>query len=211
MTYTAEETGNHYVFVEAEQAETIDVVYHDGETLSLREDCGAVVNIGRMKEGEEFTIEIAYEADAGGSIRSHVCTMDMAAWEEAYGMISRDMLQMTDFGDRFLEGTIQVSQEGMFTTSVLNEQGWTLWIDGHKREISETVGGDFIAIPLSKGDHTVRLSFRPPGLTNGCVCLAVAILLLLYLSWGRRSRYSPYPRQRRIRAERTSGISANGI
>ena len=205
MKYTAEEAGNHYVFIEAEQAETIDVIYQDGDSRSLREDCGAVVNIGKMKEGEEFTIEVNYAADAGGSIRCHVCSMDMAAWDTAYGMISRDMMQVTDFGDRVLEGTVHASQEGILTTSVLGEQGWSLWVDGNKREIAETVGGDFIAVPLSAGDHTIRLSFLPPGLGNGCICMAIGILLLVCLS------LFLHPRQRRTKAVRTSGISSNGI
>ena len=196
MIYTAEEAGNHYVYVEAEQAETIDVIYKDGDSRSLREDCGAVVNIGQLEKGEEFTLEIRYEADAGGSIRAHVCTLDQAAWDEAYGMISRDMLEVTDFGDRFLEGRIHVSSEGMFTTSVLCEQGWTLRVDGVKREITETVGGDFIAIPLSAGDHTIRLSFLPPGLGNGCLCAAIALLLLISLS------LVGHPRRRRFRRKK---------
>ena len=181
LNYTAEETGNHYAYIEAEQASTIDVIYEDGDILSLREDCGAIVDIGWLEEGETFSLEISYETDGGGSIRSHVCTMDEAAWEKAYGMISSNLMDVTGFGDTFLEGTVNVEKDGILTTSVLNEEGWHLKVDGEKKEITELIGGDFIGVPLDAGEHVVRLSFRPPGLIGGCILLVFAALLLAAL------------------------------
>ncbi len=202
LIYTAKEAGIHYVYVEADQAQTIDVIYEDGSTRSLREDCGAVVDIGRMEKGEEFTVEITYETDGGGSLRSHACTMDQAAWERVYQRISRDLMEVTEFGDTFIEGKIHATAEGILTTSVLNEEGWRLQIDGQDREISELVGGDLIAAPLSIGDHTIRLSFRPPGLIAGCVLLLLAAAALVL---------DAQLRQRRIRRRSRSVISDRGI
>ena len=192
LTYRAEESGNHYVYVEADRMENIDVVYESGDVLTLREDCGAVVNIGWIEKGETFTIEMDYEMDGAGTIRSHVCTMDQDAWDKAYGMISSDLMTVTDFGDTFFEGTVSADADGILTTSVMNEQGWTLRVDGKKKEIYETVGGDFIAVPLSAGDHTIRLSFRPPGFIAGLILAVLAVLLLVLLvrgtGWLRRRR-----------------------
>lgn len=182
LTYTAERAGAHYVYVEADQAETIDVIYEDGSTRSLREDCGAVVDVGEMEKGEEFTIEIAYETDGGGSLRSHVCTMDVPAWETAYKLISRNQMEVTDFGDTFVEGRIHAPSEGVLTTSILNEEGWRLQVDGQDRENIETVGGDLIAVPMNAGDHTIRLTFRPPGLIAGCILLLLAAAALAAMS-----------------------------
>lgn len=204
MVYTARETATHYVYIEAEQAASIDVVYEDGSVLSLREDCGAVVNIGSIEKGEEFTIEINYETDGGGSIRAHVCTMNQAGWEKAYGLMSRNMMEITSFGDRYLEGKINASEAGIFTTSVLNEEGWSMEIDGQDQEITELVGGDFIAAALEAGEHTVRLSFRPPGLIPGCVLLVLGVLALIILEGGRIQ----LPARRGAKTAASSGAAA---
>lgn len=202
LRYTADEEENYYVYVEADQAELIDVIYDDGESLSLREDCGAVVNIGRMQKGETFMVEISYETDGGGDIRSHVCTLDRAAWDEAYEMISREMLTVTDFSDTRIEGSVTASEDGILTTSILNEQGWHLKVDGQKQKIREIVGGDFIAVPLKAGDHTVRFSFRPPGLIGGCLIMIICAGLLLAIG---------QLRQRLMSRRRQPEISSRGI
>ena len=201
LTYEAEEAGSHYVYIEADQAETIDVIDEHADTISLREDCGAVVNIGQLREGEEFTIEVDFETDGGGNMRCHVCTIDEDAWQEAYAMISRDLMEVESFGDTFIEGKVHAAQDGILTTSVLNEQGWKLQVDGDEKTI-ELVGGDFIAVPLAAGDHSVRLSFRPPGLIAGCVILLICIGLLVCFA---------QLRQRWIRRRRQSEISSSGI
>ena len=111
-------------------------------------------------------------------------------------------MEVTDFGDTYIEGKIHATAEGIMTTSVLNEEGWHLQIDGKDREIKELVGGVLIAEPLSIGDHTVRLSFRPPGLIAGCVLLLLAAAALVL---------DAQLRQRRIRRRSRSGISGSGI
>ena len=202
LKYTADEEGSYYVYVEADQAEMIDVIYDDGESLSLREDCGAVVNIGQMQKGETFMVEISYETDGSGDIRSHVCSIDRAAWDKAYEMISREMMAVTGFSDTLIEGSVTASEAGILTTSVLNEQGWKLWVDGEKHKISETVGGDFIAVPLEAGEHQIRLSFRPPGFVAGCVILLICTGLLVLTSQSC---------QRWMRRRRQPEISSDGI
>ena len=116
-------------------------------------------------------------------------------------MISRDLMEVESFGDTFIEGKVHAAQEGILTTSVLNEQGWKLQVDGDEKSI-ELVGGDFIAVPLAAGDHSVRLSFRPPGLIAGCVILLIYIGLLVCFA---------QLRQRWIRRCRQSEISSSGI
>ncbi len=181
LRYTAEESGSHYVYVEADQAVSIDVALPDDGVKTLREDCGAVVDVGNVEKGEEFVVEIDYELNGGGTIRSHVCTMDQKAWEKAYGMISRDQMKVTGFGDTWIEGMVNVSEEGLLTTSVLNEEGWKLEVNGHKRKITELVGGDFISVLLPEGEHSIRLSFRPPCFIVGCVLMVLAALSLAAL------------------------------
>ena len=201
LHYTAVESGNHYVYIEADQAEAIDVEYADGSTRQLREDCGAVVNIGNLEEGEEFSVQITYQENGSGMIRCYACTMDMTLWDRAYALISRNMLAVSDFGDTYIKGSIDVPMEGVFMTSVLDEPGWTLTVDGARRGIDEEAGA-FISTTLTIGHHDIELHFRPPGLIAGIITMLCGILALIATC---------QLRQRRQRSEMTPEISSSGI
>ncbi len=202
LHYTAAEAGTHYVFVEAEQAETIQVQYSDGTTRDLREDCGAVVNIGKLNKGEEFSIQINYQEDGCGMIHCYVCTADMAAWDKAYSMISRSLLSVDEFDDTHIKGSIDVVREGVFVTSILNEPGWTMKVDGREREIDDVADGALIATNLTNGHHEIELRFHTPGLIPGLIIAVIGLLLLIATC---------QVRQRIQRARMTSGISSSGI
>ena len=189
LTYQAQQTGKQYLFIEADDADAITVSQEKkDDKIEIRNDCGSIVNLGEMDSGTEFTVTIEYKEGKGGSVVSHVCTMDEAVWQDAYKMLSASMLDVTDYGDSYLKGTINVQEDGVFVTSVPYEAGWQLKVDGHTREINELIGGAWISTSLSAGEHQIELSFRPPGLIAGLLITLASIGLLIAAEWWRRRR-----------------------
>lgn len=189
LTYQAQQTGKQYLFIEADDADAITVSQEKkDDKIEIRNDCGSIVNLGEMDSGTEFTVTIEYKEGKGGSVVSYVCTMDEAVWQDAYKMLSASMLDVTDYGDSCLKGTINVQEDGVFVTSVPYEAGWKLKVDGHTREINELIGGAWISTSLSAGEHQIELSFRPPGLIAGLLITLASIGLLIAAEWWRRRR-----------------------
>lgn len=189
LTYQAQQTGKQYLFIEADDADAITVSQEKkDDKIEIRNDCGSIVNLGEMDSGTEFTVTIEYKEGKGGSVVSHVCTMDEAVWQDAYKMLSASMLDVTDYGDSCLKGTIDVQEDGVFVTSMPYEAGWKLKVDGHIREINELIGGAWISTSLSAGEHQIELSFRPPGLIAGLLITLASIGLLIAAEWWRRRR-----------------------
>lgn len=189
LTYQAQQTGKQYLFIEADDADAITVSQEKkDDKIEIRNDCGSIVNLGEMDSGTEFTVTIEYKEGKGGSVVSHVCTMDEAVWQDAYKMLSASMLDVTDYGDSYLKGTIDVQEDGVFVTSVPYEAGWKLKVDGHTREINELIGGAWISTSLSAREHQIELSFRPPGLIAGLLITLAGIGLLIAAEWWRRRR-----------------------
>lgn len=189
LTYQAQQTGKQYLFIEADDADAITVSQEKkDDKIEIRNDCGSIDNLGEMDSGTEFTVTIEYKEGKGGSVVSHVCTMDEAVWQDAYKMLSASMLDVTDYGDSCLKGTINVQDDGVFVTSVPYEAGWKLKVDGHTREINELIGGAWISTSLSAGEHQIELSFRPPGLIAGLLITLASIGLLIAAEWWRRRR-----------------------
>lgn len=189
LTYQAQQTGKQYLFIEADDADAITVSQENkDDKIEIRNDCGSIVNLGEMDSGTEFTVTIEYKEGKGGSVVSHVCTMDEAVWQDAYKMLSASMLDVTDYGDSCLKGTIDVQEDGVFVTSVPYEAGWKLKVDGHTRKINELIGGAWMSTSLSAGEHQIELSFRPPGLIAGLLITLASIGLLIAAEWWRRRR-----------------------
>lgn len=189
LTYQAQQIGKQYLFIEADDADAITVSQEKkDDKIEIQNDCGSIVNLGEMDSGTEFTVTIEYKEGKGGSVVSHVCTMDEAVWQDAYKMLSASMLDVTDYGDSCLKGTIDVQEDGVFVTSVPYEAGWKLKVDGHTREINELIGGAWISTSLSAGEHQIELSFRPPGLIAGLLITLASIGLLIAAEWWRRRR-----------------------
>lgn len=189
LTYQAQQTGKQHLFIEADDADAITVSQEKkDDKIEIRNDCGSIVNLGEMDSGTEFTVTIEYKEGKGGSVVSHVCTMDETVWQDAYKMLSASMLDVTDYGDSCLKGTINVQEDGVFVMSVPYEAGWKLKVDGHTREINELIGGAWISTSLSAGEHQIELSFRPPGLIAGLLITLASIGLLIAAEWWRRRR-----------------------
>lgn len=189
LEYKAEKTQKYYVFVEAGNADVIVINKGDKiDDLEVRNDCGSVINAGVMKKGETFRIIIDYKKGDIGNIRSHVCTLNQDAWDEAYGILSSSMLEVDEWSDTHVKGTVTAEEEGVLVTSIPYEKGWTLKVDGKKKAINELTGDVFISVPLDAGSHEIQLDFRPPGIIAGLLLTAACALLLAAFEIIRRKR-----------------------
>ena len=190
LRYEADAAQKYYVFVEADHAEEITVIKTDEERddIGIRSDCGSVVNIGTIEKGDTFEIKILYEKGSDGSITCHVCTLDYEAWNGAYDIISQNMLEIEEWSDNSLRGSVDVDKAGVLVTSVPYERGWKLKVDGTEREIGELIGGVFVSTILDEGTHEIELTFVPPGIVAGAVISLVSILILAAYVMLRRRR-----------------------
>ena len=184
LRYTSDKTQKYYVFVEAGNADEIFVKTGEEEKdeLGIRSDCGSIINIGTVEEGDTFDIIVKYKAGKSGDITSHICVLDYETWDAAYEILSQSMLEVTDSGDDFIRGTVDAGDGGVLVTSVPYEKGWTLKVDGAEKEIDELTGGVFISTALSSGVHEIELKFRPPGFTAGLIITCLSILALAGLT-----------------------------
>lgn len=186
-----------YVFAETSGAESITAQTENGNPVSLKEDCGAVVSLGTCQAGERVTIHITYEGEEAGNITAYAYGLNQAAWDRAYARLADETLQVSSHSDTSIEGTIEVMNDGVFLTSIPYEKGWTLKIDGKEQEI-DPLGDAFLAVPLKAGTHKVELTYVPDGLIPGILMSLCGLGILIALSMIRRrkgsgSRGTPLP------------------
>lgn len=194
LRYTADTSEKYYVYVAADYAEDIYIQREDdAETIPVESDCGSILNIGTMEEGQDFTVHVQFEVGSIGRITCYVCTLDQAAWDKAYAMISKSLMTVTEASDTRIKGTIDAGEGGVLVTSIPYEEGWKLKVDGKKIEIRELTGDAWISTGLGAGVHEIELTYRPAGFINGLLLTILSILGLvgaIHLpAWIRRRRF----------------------
>ena len=91
--------------------------------------------------------------------------------------------------ERKLTGTITAEEGQIMMTSIPDQPGWTVKVDGKKVDQVAIVDA-MIGVPLSAGEHTVTMTYTPPGWWIGMGTLAGGIILIVLFWFGDRKRYA---------------------
>jgi uncharacterized membrane protein YfhO len=72
--------------------------------------------------------------------------------------------------------SLKEGQKVMFT--IPYDEGWTLFIDGNKKEIKKVLDV-FMAADAEPGEHTYEMRFKPQGLTIGEIIAVISVFLTM--------------------------------
>ncbi len=180
LSITVDRTQKYYVFIDCNEAESI--VYQKSDSAKweeIDENYSGIVSVGVVKEGEDIKIDVTLEEDKAGYLTAYIYYLDQAQWDSAYSILSENTLQVTEFGDTYLKGTINAEDGGLLATSIAYDEGWKIYVDGHERGTDNLIANAMISIPLGEGTHEIEMKFMPQGLIAGLVLTILAILLLI--------------------------------
>lgn len=191
VAFTAEQDGPIYMYVQADGASTISATVGDsGNSVSFENNRGCIASIGNAAEGDTIYLDVSYTEGSSSFINCSVYTMDIDKWEEIYNSFTDEMLNVTEYSDTKIKGTVTAKNDGILMTSIPYETGWSAYVDGEKVEL-DFVGTDtnnpetdiksFCAIKLGKGEHTVEFRYIPAGFIMGNVVSIFSIILLIAL------------------------------
>ncbi|MGM9834782.1 MAG: YfhO family protein [Bacilli bacterium] len=99
-----------------------------------------------------------------GKGRYNISDIELYALDYAYleNVITKvDELKITKMLDNVLEGSIDVSKDGYFTTSIPYDKGFTAYIDEEEVKI-EKVNESFIGFKISSGKHNIKIIYAAP-------------------------------------------------
>lgn len=134
-----------------------------------------LLDLGYVKAGEE--IKLTHSGNEVLPARAYM--VDFAALEEAFDTLNATKFNLTKNETTDIEGTITMTEPGYLTFSIVEEEGWSVYVDGEEAEIA-TLANALLAVYLDEGEHTVTLHYETPGLKLGAGvslgCVAAFIL-----------------------------------
>ncbi len=178
--YEMPSDGCAYVYVELSESKTASIEF-DGKEESYDITRPAIFPAGTYKKGDIFSVKSRVDAGKSGNLNVFVSVLNQEVFDRAYNMLKDETLDVTKFTSRSLKGTITANKDGLMYTSVPYEEGWKVYVDGKKSEIS-LIDDAFIAVPLSSGEHTVELKYSPAHVYLSALLSLFGIAVLIGIS-----------------------------
>lgn len=105
---------------------------------------------------------------------------DEELFAESINTLKQNQWELTETDGNHLEGTITANEGQIMLTSIPYEPGWTVKVDGKKTEYIE-VAEALIGIELTPGEHTVEMTYFPPGMKIGFVLLIAGVVFIVFI------------------------------
>lgn len=183
ITVQIESEGHLYGLVT--KAPEGSLVWQRGEETREFEkvDRNCILDLGWYTAGEEFTIRAGEEEN----LQIKLYRMSEDALSEVIGALGRQPFEIQSYTADGLNGKITVQEGGYLVLSVPYEPCWEVLVDGKEAEY-EAFAEAMLAIPLSKGTHTVSIRYLIKGTGTGLGISIVSLVLLLLFLWKTEKR-----------------------
>ena len=147
---------------------------HDYHTINLSS------YLGDVAPGQEFELRMTVANEYTVVQDFQFYTFDEELFQQDIDKIKQNQWNLTEYGGRRLKGTITAGENQIMMTSIPYENGWTIKVDGKKVKPICLVKA-LIGIELEPGDHTVEMTYTPPGLIPGFGALLIGIICIVFV------------------------------
>lgn len=140
-----------------------------------------VIDLGEQPAGEiEISVEVGSKHWFSGL---KAAAFDESAFKNLTDSLRSNASQCLTVttegsGVPLVTGKISAPRNGTLFTSIPADCGWTAVLDG-KKVNTVSAGGAFLTIPVTQGNHTFTLRFKPRGLTEGYILSGLTVLLCI--------------------------------
>lgn len=152
-------------------------IYVNGEYLSnysANSFFSEVLRLGSFPVGEEIQVSIICDGNELRLMGVNFSYLDYETFASEFALIDTDDVIVNSISNGYVSISSDMVSGRTILTSIPYEQGWSLYVDGQKRDI--TVYQDaLIGIDAGAGRHEIELVFVSPGLNTGAVISLLGI------------------------------------
>lgn len=216
IKYEVPESENVYLYADCKTAESISVSGTNGFSKTQDPDDPYVLDCGYYEKGEIITLEISIPADKeSGYADIYAVGLDMNNFEAGYNKLAASTMDITEFTDTHIKGTVNVKATELVYTSINYDEGWEITVDGEKVE-PIAIGGALIGIDAAPGIHTIEMTYKPKGfaigaiVSGGTLVALIVTLLIIHIVKKKRLAKIAQPEEGTI-APKTESTEPKGI
>ncbi len=152
-------------------------VYKNGiELYSESVTLPQMLSTCQVVAGDEIRVEITCKSKEKGNITIRAAVLDEEVFRRGYEILATSTLELTQFSNTYVEGTIQCNRDGLLYTSIPQNGNWTATVDGQPAQIV-LVDDAMICLNLTEGSHTVSFTYRNPAFDLGWKISLLCLLI----------------------------------
>lgn len=183
---------NVYIYVDSSEIENINY-YWNGDVNTTYQSITEpyILDLGYHNSGDEIKaiLDLNGVTSGSASFSIYAYNVDDTVLDSAYEMLSLGQMDMTKHSDTKIEGNVTAGYDGYLYTSIPYDEGWSVYIDGHKVKTFE-IGDSQLCTTIKQGEHEIKMVYSPKGLLYGLPISAAAWVGILGYGLLRRIKKS---------------------
>jgi uncharacterized membrane protein YfhO len=184
LNYKAEKRQNIYIYFKSDDVEADTITINvNGEQITdqyVYEEY--ILDIGVWDEGTMISVDIPVKENlSSGFADCFAAAIDMEKFEQAYDTLNKGAIDVSDFKETYIKGTMTAPSDGYVYTSITYDKGWHVFIDGEELDESfiSPLANSLLAFNIHQGKHIVEFKYEAPGLVVGATVSAVTVIGLI--------------------------------
>ena len=190
ITLKAVNDSNVYVYITSPVVENINYYWNNEEDSKYQNiNEPYIIDLGAHKKGDEITASVSLAGTDSESsyFEIYAYSVDEEVFSSAYELLSLGAMDIEEFSETEISGTINAGYDGYIYTSIPFDEGWSVYIDGVEAK-KICIGDSQLAAYIKKGKHTVSFKFRPKGLKLGIAVSAATWIAVLFIILCKKTR-----------------------
>ena len=107
-----------------------------------------------------------------------ILAVSMEGYEEDIENLSKSNFEVIDYGNGYMNGTVNADTDGVLQFSTICNKGWTVYVDGEKVE-TMCVNEYFLGINITSGEHEIYMEYSTPYLKIAAVISLIGIIVFI--------------------------------
>ncbi len=184
-TYTVDREGFLCVYFDLPKRNDVTIKLNGTVLYTETTSLAQMMAVGDVAVGD--TVELVMGCDAGesGTMTLTAAVMDMDIFWTGYDVLNASTLELTEFSNTRVEGTVSCDRDGLLYTSIPQNGNWYVLVDGGETE-PVLVGDCMIAMHLTQGEHTLTFVYRNGAfslgwkISLGCLVIFAVLVKVVY-------------------------------
>lgn len=139
-----------------------------------------LVNIGYSKNARTSVVITLPIRGAYSFENLSIICQPMENYETNINSLKEDIMVNEEIGTNTVSGEITLDKDKILCLSVPYNTGWTAYVDGKETEILKA-NTMYMALPLTKGKHTIKLVYTTPYIMEGAVISLISLTVFVAL------------------------------
>lgn len=146
-----------------------------------------IVLVNNIYNTDTVTLEVETVGSGIETYEPFAYYLNKDNFESAITELKKNQLAIEKMDNNYVKGSIEVTEDkSVMMTTIPYEKGWEILVDGEKVNYY-SVFDAFIGIDLTEGNHTIEMTFTPPGLKLGAlISLITLILFIIYIRFEKK-------------------------